>query len=163
MESLRLQFFQSLRNLSSQPKRRPIRRHPIYFIILFRFKAVAERTQWSSAPLNLVAKCGLNYDPISGWQMCLHTKSAAAAELAGTPVSPPRFFCATPSKTLRVSRLALSFRLSSRHHFFIEQFWQSVWLALQTQHKPPPAVLLTVAKASSFPFGQRKQSLVRSY
>lgn len=89
MESLRLQFFQSLRNLSSQPKRRPIRRHPIYFIILFRFKAVAEGTQWSSAPLNLVAKCGLNYDPISGWQMCLHTKSAAAAELAGTPVSPP--------------------------------------------------------------------------
>ena len=126
---------------------------------------MAERRQWSSAAPNprrkTRVKLWLHFwmANVPSHQICLNRRACwYSGESAWL-----RFFWAASSKTLRVSRRALSFRLLFRHRPFSGQLWQSAFWALYTQCRLLPALRLTLVKGSSFPLGQRKQSLSWSY
>ena len=115
-----------------QEKKTPGRRHGIHFIILFRFKATAERRQWSSAAskprLKTCLKLWLHFwmAKVPSHQTCLLRSACRYSGEAAWE----RFAFAASSNTLRTSRLAPCCMLWLRHRSRSEHVWQSALLAV---------------------------------
>lgn len=112
-------------------KKTPLRRHDIYFIILFRFKATAERRQRSSAAskprLQTCLKLWLHFwmAKVPSHQICLLRSACRYSGEADWE----RFVFAASSNTLRTSRL-VPCCLWLRHRSRSGHVWQFALLAV---------------------------------